>query len=206
MACHRQGHADPGVYSRRSTQCRKRWEDLRRWAWKTAEGPLGTSSQQGSGAHRILTPLMARTLAVAYPELDGRLRVSQQPQGGAHGKEQAYALYSRPETLRALLTLWKYACICLRQRWLLEVGLCHLATGSQREDMHFQVLGRGDTHHRISDTSIGVLLTRKQKPQKQHVSEYSCPLMILDSSAESTASYLKREESQAQDHAMGVVK
>ncbi|KAJ1190588.1 hypothetical protein NDU88_007326 [Pleurodeles waltl] len=34
-----------GVYSRRSTHCRIRWEDLRRWAWKTAEAQLGMASQ-----------------------------------------------------------------------------------------------------------------------------------------------------------------
>ncbi|KAJ1096453.1 hypothetical protein NDU88_001594 [Pleurodeles waltl] len=34
-----------GVYDRRSTHCRKRWEDLRRWARKTAEAQLGMASQ-----------------------------------------------------------------------------------------------------------------------------------------------------------------
>ncbi|KAJ1161908.1 hypothetical protein NDU88_002388 [Pleurodeles waltl] len=33
------------VYSQQSTQCRKRWEDLRRWALMTAEAQLGTASQ-----------------------------------------------------------------------------------------------------------------------------------------------------------------
>ncbi|KAJ1119987.1 hypothetical protein NDU88_008170 [Pleurodeles waltl] len=33
------------VYSRQSTHCRKRWEDLRHWAPKTAEAPLGMASQ-----------------------------------------------------------------------------------------------------------------------------------------------------------------
>ncbi|KAJ1194080.1 hypothetical protein NDU88_003375 [Pleurodeles waltl] len=62
-----------GVYGRWSTHCRKQWEDLRRWARKMAEAQLGMASQQGRGACRTLTPLMARILAVAYPELDGRL-------------------------------------------------------------------------------------------------------------------------------------
>ncbi|KAJ1099330.1 hypothetical protein NDU88_004432 [Pleurodeles waltl] len=70
-----------GVYGRRSTHCHKRWEDLRRWARKTAEAQLGMASQQGRGGRRTLTPLMARILAVAYPELDGCLGASQQPQG-----------------------------------------------------------------------------------------------------------------------------
>ncbi|KAJ1163826.1 hypothetical protein NDU88_004278 [Pleurodeles waltl] len=67
-----------GVHSRQSTNCRKRWEDLRRWAQKTAEGQLGMASQQGRGARRSLTPLIACILAVAYPELDGRLRAAEQ--------------------------------------------------------------------------------------------------------------------------------
>ncbi|KAJ1089050.1 hypothetical protein NDU88_002203 [Pleurodeles waltl] len=74
-----------GVYGRRSTHCRKRWEDLRRWAWKTVEAQLRMASQQERGARRTLTPLMARMLAVAYPELDGRLEASQQPQGASSG-------------------------------------------------------------------------------------------------------------------------
>ncbi|KAJ1192562.1 hypothetical protein NDU88_001869 [Pleurodeles waltl] len=73
-----------GVYGRRSTHCQKRWEDQRRWARKTTEAQLGMASQQGRGTHRTLTPLMARILAVANPELDGRLRASQQPQGGEY--------------------------------------------------------------------------------------------------------------------------
>ncbi|KAJ1214115.1 hypothetical protein NDU88_001742 [Pleurodeles waltl] len=71
-----------GVYGRRSTYCRKRWEDLRRWARKTAEAQMGLASQRGRDAGRNLTPLMVSIPVVAYPELDGRLRASQQPQGG----------------------------------------------------------------------------------------------------------------------------
>ncbi|KAJ1192121.1 hypothetical protein NDU88_001433 [Pleurodeles waltl] len=70
-----------GVYSRQSTHCHKRWEDLRRWARKTAEAQLGMASLRGRGARGNLTPLIGCILAVAYPELDGHLRASQQPQG-----------------------------------------------------------------------------------------------------------------------------
>ncbi|KAJ1213112.1 hypothetical protein NDU88_000751 [Pleurodeles waltl] len=42
------------------------------------------ASQRGRGARRTLTPLMARILVVAYPELDGHLRASQQSQGAKH--------------------------------------------------------------------------------------------------------------------------
>ncbi|KAJ1081984.1 hypothetical protein NDU88_002156 [Pleurodeles waltl] len=73
-----------GVYSRRSTHCRKRWEDLRLWARKTTEAQLGMASQRGRAARQNLTPLMARTLVVAYQELYGRLRAAQQPQGGEY--------------------------------------------------------------------------------------------------------------------------
>ncbi|KAJ1197625.1 hypothetical protein NDU88_001481 [Pleurodeles waltl] len=73
-----------GVYHRRSTHCRKRWDDIRRWSKKTAEAQLGMASQRGTGARRTMTPLIFRILAVAYPELDGHLRASQQPQGGEY--------------------------------------------------------------------------------------------------------------------------
>ncbi|KAJ1156180.1 hypothetical protein NDU88_008904 [Pleurodeles waltl] len=71
-----------GVYHRRSTHCRKRWEDIRRWSKKTAEAQLGMASQCGRGARRTMTPLMFRILTVAYPDLGGRLMASQQQQGG----------------------------------------------------------------------------------------------------------------------------
>ncbi|KAJ1150849.1 hypothetical protein NDU88_003637 [Pleurodeles waltl] len=70
-----------GVQHRRSARCCKRWEDIRRWSKKAAEAQLGMASQRGRGARRTMTPLMFRFLAVAYLELDGRLRASQQPQG-----------------------------------------------------------------------------------------------------------------------------
>ncbi|KAJ1215988.1 hypothetical protein NDU88_003594 [Pleurodeles waltl] len=39
-----------GVIQRRSTHCRKRWEDICRWSKKTAEAQLGMASQRGRGA------------------------------------------------------------------------------------------------------------------------------------------------------------
>ncbi|KAJ1098510.1 hypothetical protein NDU88_003620 [Pleurodeles waltl] len=80
-----------GVHHRQSTHCRKRWEDIRRWSKKTAEAQLGMASQRGRGARRTMTPLMFRILAVAYPELDGRLRASQQTQGVTQ------KIYKKPE-------------------------------------------------------------------------------------------------------------
>ncbi|KAJ1219156.1 hypothetical protein NDU88_006727 [Pleurodeles waltl] len=71
-----------GVHNRRGTHCRKRWEDIRRGSRKTAEALLGMASQRRRGGSRQLTPLMSRILAVADPDLDGRVRTSQQTQGG----------------------------------------------------------------------------------------------------------------------------
>ncbi|KAJ1174327.1 hypothetical protein NDU88_006149 [Pleurodeles waltl] len=47
-------------------------------------GSAGMASQRGRGARRTMNPLMFRILEVAYPELDGRLRASQQTQGGEY--------------------------------------------------------------------------------------------------------------------------
>ncbi|KAJ1190100.1 hypothetical protein NDU88_006839 [Pleurodeles waltl] len=74
-----------GVYHRRSTHCQKRCDDIRCWSKKMAEAQLGMASQRGSGACRTMTPLMFRILAVAYPELDGRLKALQQTQGASSG-------------------------------------------------------------------------------------------------------------------------
>ncbi|KAJ1197715.1 hypothetical protein NDU88_001570 [Pleurodeles waltl] len=72
------------VHQRRSTHCRKKWEDILRWSKNMAETQLGIASQRGRGARRSMTPLMFRIPAVAYPELDGRMRASQQTQGGEY--------------------------------------------------------------------------------------------------------------------------
>ncbi|KAJ1211799.1 hypothetical protein NDU88_007147, partial [Pleurodeles waltl] len=74
-----------GVHHRRGTHCRKRWEDIRRGTKKTAESLLGMASQRRRGACNQLTPLMFRILAVAYPDLDGRVRAAQQTQGASSG-------------------------------------------------------------------------------------------------------------------------
>ncbi|KAJ1089041.1 hypothetical protein NDU88_002194 [Pleurodeles waltl] len=74
-----------GVHNKRGTHCRKRWEDIRRETRKTAESLLGMASQRRRGASRQLTPLMSWILAVAYPDLDGRVRTSQQTQGASSG-------------------------------------------------------------------------------------------------------------------------
>ncbi|KAJ1199009.1 hypothetical protein NDU88_002847 [Pleurodeles waltl] len=87
-----------GVHHRRSTHCRKRCEDIRRWSKKTVEAQLGMASQRGRGARCTMTAPMFRILTVAYPELDGRLRASQQPHRGEYTLIQL--------TLRALRGIW----------------------------------------------------------------------------------------------------
>ncbi|KAJ1140457.1 hypothetical protein NDU88_006809 [Pleurodeles waltl] len=49
-------------------------------------GPVGADLTSGRGAHRTMTTLKFWILAVAYPELDGRLRPSQQPQGASSAR------------------------------------------------------------------------------------------------------------------------
>ncbi|KAJ1097837.1 hypothetical protein NDU88_002953 [Pleurodeles waltl] len=88
------------VHQRRGTHWRKRWEDICRWSKKMAEAQLGMASQRGRGARRTMTPLMFCILAVAYPELDGRLRASQQTQGVVHVK----GVWSAPATRAASAT------------------------------------------------------------------------------------------------------
>ncbi|KAJ1157378.1 hypothetical protein NDU88_010091 [Pleurodeles waltl] len=53
------------VHSRQSAHCRKRWDDLRCWAWKITEAQLGLSSQCGRDARRTMTTLMAGILPSA---------------------------------------------------------------------------------------------------------------------------------------------
>ncbi|KAJ1177452.1 hypothetical protein NDU88_002707 [Pleurodeles waltl] len=80
-----------GVHNRRGTHCRKRWEDIRRGSRKTAVALLGMASQRRRGGTRQLTPLMSRILAVAYPDLDGHVRTSQQTQGATSASSKGTA-------------------------------------------------------------------------------------------------------------------
>ncbi|KAJ1207884.1 hypothetical protein NDU88_003274 [Pleurodeles waltl] len=58
------------------------------------------ASQRGRGVRCTMTPLMFRILAVAYPELDVRLRASQQTEGVVRVK----GLWSAPATRAASVT------------------------------------------------------------------------------------------------------
>ncbi|XP_078518853.1 uncharacterized protein LOC144784028 [Lissotriton helveticus] len=67
-----------GVSNRRHTHCHKRWDDISRLAKQVAEMNLGMVPRTGRVARRTMTPLMARILAVTYPDLDARLKGLQQ--------------------------------------------------------------------------------------------------------------------------------
>ncbi|XP_078537652.1 uncharacterized protein LOC144823205 [Lissotriton helveticus] len=67
-----------GVSNRRHTHCHKRWDDISRLAKQVAEMKLGMVPRTGRVARRTMTPLMARILAVTYPDLDARLKGLQQ--------------------------------------------------------------------------------------------------------------------------------
>ncbi|KAJ1175491.1 hypothetical protein NDU88_000779 [Pleurodeles waltl] len=71
MACHRQGCADPGGLWQAERPLSETVGGPEMLGTEMAEAQLGMASQRGRGDRRTLTPLMARRLAVAYPELDG---------------------------------------------------------------------------------------------------------------------------------------
>lgn len=66
-----------GVYERSSLNCRKRWEDLRRWTRLTCIHLLGKSTEQKKRVRRTMTPMMRRILAVAYPDLAEQLQAKE---------------------------------------------------------------------------------------------------------------------------------
>ncbi|KAJ1213925.1 hypothetical protein NDU88_001554 [Pleurodeles waltl] len=82
IACHRQGRADPGGLWQAEHPLLETVRGSEMLGTEDRGGQLGMASQRGRGACRTLTsPPMARILVVAYPELDGHLRTSLQPQG-----------------------------------------------------------------------------------------------------------------------------
>ncbi|KAJ1129374.1 hypothetical protein NDU88_007745 [Pleurodeles waltl] len=149
-----------GVHQRQRTHCRKRCEDIRSWTKKTAEAQVGMASQRGRGAHRTMTPLMFRILAVAYPELEGRMRASQQTQGGE------YTLILR--TLRAVkVSGWGRRAVgspsIMRYSGTGAPGGCipHGNGGPHHGlRIHQWDGGRGELHggHRISNQRHGLIL------------------------------------------------
>ncbi|KAJ1211087.1 hypothetical protein NDU88_006449 [Pleurodeles waltl] len=94
LVCHRQGRRDPGGPPETGHPLPEKM------GGHSPEAQLGMASQRGRGARRTMTPLMFRILAVAYPELDGRLRASQQTQGVVRVK----GVWSAPATRAASVT------------------------------------------------------------------------------------------------------
>ncbi|KAJ1124659.1 hypothetical protein NDU88_003108 [Pleurodeles waltl] len=89
LACHRQGGPDPGGPPETGNPL------LEKMGGHLPLQQEDGGGSAGDGARRTMTPLMFRILAVAYPELDGRLRASQQTQGG---------LWSAPATRAGSVT------------------------------------------------------------------------------------------------------
>ncbi|KAJ1197708.1 hypothetical protein NDU88_001563 [Pleurodeles waltl] len=81
LAYHRQGHPDPGGPPQMENPLPEKMGGHSPLEQEEAESQLGMTSHRGRGARHTMTPLMFRILAVAYPELDGHLRASQQHKG-----------------------------------------------------------------------------------------------------------------------------
>ncbi|KAJ1197083.1 hypothetical protein NDU88_000945 [Pleurodeles waltl] len=86
LAGHRQGHADPGGLWQAEHPLSQTVGGPAPLGKEDGGGPAGDGLPMRKGCpSNPDPPLMARILAVAYPELDGRLKASQQPQGGSSG-------------------------------------------------------------------------------------------------------------------------
>ncbi|KAJ1207894.1 hypothetical protein NDU88_003284 [Pleurodeles waltl] len=81
VASHRQGRADPGGLQPADHPLHEPVGRPEALGQEDRGGPAGKGLPMRKGSRRTLTPLMACILAVAYPDLDGHLKVAQQPQG-----------------------------------------------------------------------------------------------------------------------------
>ncbi|KAJ1110270.1 hypothetical protein NDU88_007625 [Pleurodeles waltl] len=84
MACHHQGGADPGGLRQVEHPLSETMGGPETLGTEDGEGPAGDGLPTRNGCPSNPTPLMVCILAVAYPELDGHLGASQQPQGGEY--------------------------------------------------------------------------------------------------------------------------
>ncbi|KAJ1117868.1 hypothetical protein NDU88_006064 [Pleurodeles waltl] len=89
MACHRHGRADPGGLWQAEHPLLETVGGPEMLGTEDGRGPAGDGFPMRNGCPSNPDPLMTRILAVAYPELDGLLRASQQPQGGWEEPSQA---------------------------------------------------------------------------------------------------------------------
>ncbi|KAJ1143840.1 hypothetical protein NDU88_010142 [Pleurodeles waltl] len=131
------------VYGRQIINCWKRWEEMRHWARKTAEAQLGMACQRGRSAHRTLTSLMACILVVAYPELDGHLRESQQPQGGEYSGYHYKFWLVYPLSLSPPFLFCHPVLVCISIIWQRSRG-----TGDRGSSIPQAPGGRGEHHGR----------------------------------------------------------
>ncbi|KAJ1116234.1 hypothetical protein NDU88_004452 [Pleurodeles waltl] len=92
MVCHRQGGEDPGVLWQAEHPLSETVGGPETLGTEDHGVPAGDGLPTRKGCPSDLTPLMARIMAVAYPELDGALRESQHPQ--SRGDEALYATTS----------------------------------------------------------------------------------------------------------------
>ncbi|KAJ1141744.1 hypothetical protein NDU88_008072 [Pleurodeles waltl] len=81
MACHRQGHADPGGLLQAEHPLSETVGGPETLGTEDSGSPAGDGLPMRKGCLSNPDPLMACMLAVAYPELDGCLGASQQTQG-----------------------------------------------------------------------------------------------------------------------------
>ncbi|KAJ1093481.1 hypothetical protein NDU88_006581 [Pleurodeles waltl] len=84
MACHRQGRADPEGLRQAEHPLSEKVGGPETLGTEDGGGPAGNGLPMRKGYPSNPDPLMARILAGAYLELDGRLRASRQPQGGEY--------------------------------------------------------------------------------------------------------------------------
>ncbi|KAJ1151322.1 hypothetical protein NDU88_004105 [Pleurodeles waltl] len=84
LACHCQGSPDPGCPPQTEHPLPEKMGGHSPLEQEDGGGPAGDGRPTWEGCPSHHDPLMFQILAVAYPELDGRLRASQEPQGGEY--------------------------------------------------------------------------------------------------------------------------
>ncbi|KAJ1196255.1 hypothetical protein NDU88_000126 [Pleurodeles waltl] len=84
LACHHQGSPDPGGPPQTEHPLPEKMGRHSPLEQEDGGGSAGDGLPTWEGCPSHHDTLMFQILVVAYPELDGRLRASQQPQGGEY--------------------------------------------------------------------------------------------------------------------------
>ncbi|KAJ1130309.1 hypothetical protein NDU88_008662 [Pleurodeles waltl] len=84
LACHRQGGADPGGLQPVEHPLQEAVGGPAALGEEDLRGPAGEVFPTRKGCPSGTDPIMRRILAVAYPDLDGRLKAAQQTEGGEY--------------------------------------------------------------------------------------------------------------------------